>query len=413
MDLSEAGAVLLDPTSYANEARFHEATTLLRRESPVHWVEAAPEPEGPAYFPFWAITRHGDLLAVERDHHRFANAPRPLLQARALDEWVQANGSLLRTLIHMDDPEHRAYRTIAADWFHPRSLRLLEERATELARRFVDQMASLGGACDFVRDIAGAYPLYMILSLLGLPESDFSRMRQLTQELFGGADDELRRVENPNDVVYEFLAYFKALTLSRRDHPTGDLASVIANARIEGAYLPEVDIASYYVIIATAGHDTTTSTMAGGLLALLEHPEQLARLQADPDLVPTAVEEMIRWVTPVKEFMRTAVEDSVVAGTEIRAGEALYLAYLSANRDESVFDQPFSFDVARSPNRHLAFGFGAHYCLGAALARMELKAFYRELIPRLISIEQSGPAPHAATLFVGGLKHLPIRYELR
>jgi cytochrome P450 len=174
-----------------------------------------------------------------------------------------------------------------------------------------------------------------------------------------------------------------------------------------------MDLASYYVIIATAGHDTTSSTMAGGLHALLRHPDELARLQDDLDLLPTAVEEMIRWVTPVKEFMRTAAHDAVVGGTEIATGQSLYLAYLSANRDETVFRDPFRFDVGRQPNKHLAFGFGPHFCLGAQLARMETRAIFAELLPRLESIELAGTPTSSATVFVGGLKTLPIRYRVR
>jgi cytochrome P450 len=188
---------------------------------------------------------------------------------------------------------------------------------------------------------------------------------------------------------------------------------VLANSRIDGNYIPDMDLASYYVIIATAGHDTTSSTIAGGLHALLRHPEELARLQADPELLSSAVEEMIRWVTPVKEFMRTAAEDAVVGGAEIEAGQSMYLAYLSANRDEAVFDDPFRFDVGRQPNKHIAFGFGPHFCLGAQLARLETRALFAELLPRLESIELAGTPTSSATVFVGGLKTLPIRYRLR
>ncbi len=281
-------------------------------------------------------------------------------------------GEVLRTLIHMDEPDHKAYRAVAAAWFQPNSLRKLEDRMHVLATRFVDRMVELGGECDFARDIAVHYPLYVILSLLGLPESDFDRMLMLTQQLFGGDDDELRRSTNLEEqftVLLDFFNYFTELTAARRATPTDDLASVLANAQIDGAYLPDMDLASYYVIIATAGHDTTSSTIAGGLHALLQHPEELARLQADPALLPTAVEEMIRWVTPVKEFMRTAAETAEVGGVKVEEGQSLYLAYLSANRDEAVFDDPFRFDVGRQPNKHIAFGFEAcTSALGAQLA---------------------------------------------
>jgi cytochrome P450 len=256
----------------------------------------------------------------------------------------------------------------------------------------------------------------VILSLLGLPESDFPRLLKLTQELFGGDDADTRRGATPEEqlaVLMDFFAYFQKLTAARRAQPTDDLASAIANARVDGEPLSDFDTASYYVIIATAGHDTTSSTIAGGLHALLEHPGELERLRTDPGLLTLAADEMIRWVTPVKEFMRTASADTEVGGVPVAEGESVLLSYPSANRDESVFADPFRFDVGRDPNRHLAFGFGVHYCLGAALARMEIRALFAELLPRLDSIEMAGTPEWIATTFVGGLKHLPIRYALR
>jgi cytochrome P450 len=211
----------------------------------------------------------------------------------------------------------------------------------------------------------------------------------------------------------DFFAYFQELTAARRAHPTDDLASAIANAVVDGQPLNDVETMSYYVIIATAGHDTTSSTIAGGLQALLANPGELARLRADPALLPTAADEMIRWVTPVKEFMRTASADTVLGGVTIAKGESVLLSYPSANRDEEVFTDPFRFDIGRDPNRHLAFGFGAHYCLGAALAKMETRALFAELLPRLEFVELAGVPEWTATVFVGGLKHLPVRYRVR
>jgi cytochrome P450 len=410
--VTEAGLVFTDPSAYADEDRLHEAFTLLRREDPVHWVEAA------GFEPFWAVTRHADILHIERNNQLFLNAPRPLLATAEMDAQAkqrEAEGTALRTLIHMDDPQHKVVRAIGAGWFRPRAMRALEERVAELARRYVDRMADLGGQCDFVTQVAVHFPLYVILSLLGLPESDFPRLLKLTQEMFGGGDEELRRGETPEELMatlLDFFAYFQELTAARRATPTGDLASEIANARVDGQYLSDFDTASYYVIIATAGHDTTSSTIAGGLHALIQHPAELARLRSGPALLPAAAEEMIRWVTPVKEFMRTAAADTEVAGVRVRQGEAVLLSYPSANRDEEIFDDPFRFDVGRDPNRHLAFGFGVHLCLGAALARMETRAFFAELLPRLESIELAGRPEWTATTFVGGLKHLPIRYTL-
>ncbi|MCW2942567.1 MAG: cytochrome [Actinomycetia bacterium] len=411
--VTEAGLALTDPTAYADEPRLHEALGLLRREAPVHRVEAA------GFDPFWAVTRHADIMEIERNHTLFHNAPRPLLQTAEMDarqRQREADGMGLRTLIHMDDPQHRVVRAIGADWFKPRAMRAMEERVQQLARQYVARMSEYGGECDFATQVAVHYPLYVILSLLGLPESDFPRLLKLTQELFGGADEELRRGDTPEDLMetlLDFFAYFQDLTTARRATPTDDLASAIANARVDGEYLSDFDAASYYVIIATAGHDTTSSTISGGLHALIQHPGELARLRDDPALLPTAVDEMIRWVTPVKEFMRTATADTQVGGVPIQQGEALLLSYPSANRDEGVFDDPFRFDVGRDPNKHLAFGFGVHFCLGAALARMETRALFAELLPRLESIELAGQAEWMATTFVGGLKHLPIRYTLK
>jgi cytochrome P450 len=407
MTIEQAGLMLADPAAYTDETRLHQALTLLRREAPVHRVAA------PGYQPFYALTRHADIMQVERDNARWLSEPRPVLTRG--ETGSTGNGYQVRTLVNMDDPDHRVVRAIGADWFRPKAMRALQSRVQELASRFIDQMAGLGGECDFATQVAVHYPLYVIMSLLGLPESDFPLMLKLTRELFGSDDAENRRGGSDDErlaVLLDFLTYFQRLTAARRAHPTEDLASAIANATVDGEPLGDVETASYYVIVATAGHDTTSSTLTGGLHALLEHPGELARLRADPTLLPLAVDEMIRWVTPVKEFMRTASADTSLHGVPIAAGESVLLSYPSANRDEEVFTDPFTFDVGRDPNRHLAFGFGAHYCLGAALARIELVALFSELLPRLDTIELAGQPEWTATTFVGGIKHLPIRYKL-
>ncbi|MFG1615128.1 cytochrome P450 [Nonomuraea wenchangensis] len=410
----EAGRCLATPAAYTDEARLHEALALLRRESPVRRVEAD------GYRPFWAVTRHADVLEIERDNALWLSAPRPVLRRAEVDAALEAHrarGDGLKTLVHTDDPEHRELRAIGADWFSPKAMRELQPRVRELARRYVDLLAEHGGRCDFVREVAAHYPLRVILSLLGLPESDFPLMLRLTQDLFGQDDDSRRRggeeAAAHTSVLADLLGYFRELTAARRARPTGDLASAIANARVDGRPLSDADAASYYVIIATAGHDTTTSTIAGGLEALVRHPGELRRLREDPGLLASAAEEMIRWVSPVKAFMRTAAADTAVRGTPIRAGESVLLSYPSANRDEEVFDDPFRFDVGRTPNRHLAFGAGVHYCLGAGLARMEIQALFAELVPRLAEVGLDGEPAWLATTFVGGLKTLPIRYALR
>jgi len=412
--MDDAAQVFTDPTAYADDARLHAALTHLRANNPVAWVD------NPPYRPFWAITKHADIMAIERANDLFLSEPRPLLAPAEADDFAKAQldaGMGLRTLIHMDDPHHRKVRAIGADWFRPKAMRDLKVQVDRLAKRYVDRLREIGPECDFVTEIAVNFPLYVIMSLLGLPEDDFPRMHMLTQEMFGGDDEEYnKRGKSPEEqltILLDFFTYFSELTASRREHPTEDLASAIANGRIDGEPLSDIDTASYYVIVASAGHDTTKDAISGGLLALIENLSELERLRKNMDLMPTAVEEMVRWATPVKEFMRTAAEDTTVRGVPIGKGESVYLAYVSGNRDEEVFDDPFRFDVSRDPNKHVAFGYGVHFCLGAALARMEMNSLYSELIPRLESIELAGEPELAATTFVGGLKHLPIRYSLR
>jgi cytochrome P450 len=411
LTVAEAVKVFTDPTAYADEARFFEACALLRREAPIYRYE---DPTG-GFNPFYAITKHADVLEIELHNAQFINEPRPVLGPASGDRHNAENGHMLRTLIHVDDPEHRDLRGVTSDWFLPKSLQKLDVRLAELAKRYVDKMASLNGRCDFAQDIAMHLPLNVILDILGLPESDYPRMLKLTQELFGSADEELSRGSDPDDliaVINDFFAYFTQITEDRRANPTDDLASVVANGRINGEELTMLQTISYYVIAATAGHDTTASAIAGGLQALIENPDQMELLRNDPSLVTTAADEIIRWVTPVKHFMRTATEDYTIGGVTIKKGESVLLSYPSANRDESVFENPNKFDITRSPNKHLSFGFGVHYCLGAMLARMEIKAVLTELIPRLKSVQLAGEPSLMKTTFVGGLKHLPITYTI-
>ena len=414
--MDAAGRVLTEAKAYSDERRLHDALAHLRAHAPVSWVDVPP------YAPFWAITKHSDIMDIERQNDLFTNDPRPFLEIAEFDAKQRADreaGAGLNSLIHTDDPHHRDLRKIGADWFKPSALKALQIRCGELSKIWVDKMVEIGPEIDFAQDIAVNYPLYLILTLLGMPESDFGFMLKLTQEVFGANDAEMARGGSSQAseafmaAVMDMFVYFTTLTASRRENPTDDLASAIANARINGEPLTDMDTLSYYAIVASAGHDTTSAGIAGGLLALLENPDQLSRLQADPSLMGTAVEEMIRWVTPVKEFMRTAQADTEVRGVPIKKDESVLLSYVSANRDEDVFENPDTFDIGRDPNKHLSFGYGVHFCLGASLARMEIRSFFSELIPRIKSIELAGTPEHLSTLFVGGLKHLPIRVELQ
>ena len=314
LSTESAGAMLADPQAYTDDARLHEGLAHLRAHAPVCHVDVEN------YAPFWAITKHADIMEIERANDIFTNSPRPVLVTREGDEQQAAVG--IRTLIHTDDPEHRDLRAIGANWFRPKAMRALQERAAELAGKFVDKMAAGAPECDFVQQVAVNYPLYMIMSLLGVPERDFASMLSWTQELFGNDDAEFQRGTSKEEqmmALLEMFAYFTELTASRRANPTDDLASTIANAQINGEPLSDIDTVSYYAIVAAAGHDTSSASISGGMAALIQNPDQLTRLQADMSLMPLAVEEMIRWTTPVKEFMRTAQRDYEIRGVTILA----------------------------------------------------------------------------------------------
>jgi cytochrome P450 len=383
----------------------------LHAQGPIHRIEQT------GYRPFWAVIGHDAVLEIERRPDDFTNAPIPILGSDNQLEMRAAGGAEIRTLIHMDEPDHAKYRTLTNDWFKPASIRRMTDRLDELSRQAVAKLEALGGVADFYKDIALAYPLQVILSILGLPEADYPRMIQLTQQMFGAEDPDLRRdVLSPEqmvEVVTDFYQYFMQLTADRQAHPTDDLATLIANGTIDDAPMPDLEKMGYYVIIATAGHDTTAAAMAGGLRALAEHPDQLRLLQGAPELLPNAVDEMIRWTAPVRHFMRTAQVDTEVGGVEIANGDWLYLSYLAGNVDPAVFEDPLRFDITRhNADRHIAFGYGIHFCLGAQLARLELRSLFGQLVPRLQSLELSGEPRTAKTTFVGGHKTVPIRYTL-
>ncbi|HEV2561411.1 MAG TPA: cytochrome P450 [Rhizomicrobium sp.] len=419
--MSELDNALASPVTYGDEARIHALLTQLRKEDPVHWTA----PDG--FRPYWVVTKHADILEIEKQNDKFLNEPRSVLMdiKTETDLCAMWGGpdpktgrvSPLRTLIDMDGADHRAYRGLTQAWFMPPNLKKLEARVHELAKRYVDKMMEKGPACDFAREIAVYYPLHVIMSIMGVPESDEPRMLKLTQELFGGQDPDLKRpdeLSNENSNVFlDFFTYFAQITAERRAHPGEDLATVIANGKVNGCPLGDIETASYYIIVATAGHDTTSSTMAGGLRALVENPAELKKLQENPALLSTAVDEMIRWTTPVQHFMRTATEDYELRGKKIKKGDALQLLYISGNRDEEVFPDPFKFKVDREPNRHVAFGYGAHLCLGQHLAKMEIRAFFAELLKRLEQIEMAGESKRVQSLFVSGLKTLPVRFSIR
>ena len=402
---------------FTNAHRYGDLDAWRREAVELHTAGPIHRIEQPGYQPFWAVIGHNAVLDVERRPEEFTNAPIPILGSDRQLALRAAGGAEIRTLIHMDEPDHAKYRKLTSDWFKPVSVRRLTDRLDELSRQAVDKLEALGGQADFYKDIALAYPLQVILSILGLPEEDYPRMIKLTQQMFGAEDPDLQRAvlspEQMVEVVTDFYQYFTDLTADRQAHPTDDLATLIANGTIDDAPMPELEKMGYYVIIATAGHDTTAAAMAGGLCALAENPNQLRLLQDEPDLLPNAVDEMIRWTAPVRHFMRTAHVDTQIAGVEIAKGDWLYLSYLAGNLDPTVFPDPLRFDITRhNADRHIAFGYGIHFCLGAQLARVELRSLFGELVPRLQTLELSGEPQTAKTTFVGGHKSVPIRYTL-
>ena len=410
----ELDNAIVNPETWADEQGIHEQFAWLRANDPLR--KLSPD----EFEPFWSVTRYKDIKEIELNKTLFINDPRPVLGPKMIDQMVQqaiGRKHLVRSLVQMDDPDHMKYRVLTQGWFMGRNLRKLQGRIDELATKYVDRLGELGGECDFVKDVAIWYPLRVIMSILGVPEEDEPLMMKLTQELFGSSDPDVQRsfeFADFLDVVKDFESYFCDLTAARRANPTDDVASVIAGATIDGKPIPELESNGYYIIIATAGHDTTSSTTAGGLLALIENADELAKLKADVNgLMPTTIDEMIRWVTPVRHFMRTATADYTIGNQQISEGESVILWYPSANRDEEIFSQPFEFQVDRTDAKQLAFGFGAHVCLGQHLARMEMAALFKELLNRVDQIELAGEPRYTQSTFVGGLKSLPIRYRMK
>jgi cytochrome P450 len=405
---------IIDIRAYS-DGRIYDAYKWLRANDPLGHVEA----EG--YDRFRVVTRHADIQEISRQNDLFTNGPQSILFTQAhIEQTIREMGGVtVKSLIQMDAAEHQAYRGLTNAWFQPGNIKHLEGRIRELARNAVDRMASSGGRCDFVGEIALHYPLLVIMEILGLPEADEPLMLKLTQGLFGAADpDELDAEGKPpiretdRAALFEMMVYFNKLTEERRANPTDDLASAIANGTIDGEPLDPLAMMGYYIIVASAGHDTTSSSTAGAMWALAQDPAQFAQLKANPALIGPMIDEAIRWTTPVKHFMRTATVDSEVGGQKIAKGDWLMLCYGSANRDEAVFPEPERFRIDRKPNRHVAFGYGAHLCLGQYLARMEMRILFEELLPRLRSVELDGDAKMSAATFVNGPIRLPIRYTM-
>jgi cytochrome P450 len=405
-------SAIANPATYADEAGFHALFTQLRATTPVRWTQ----PEG--YRPFWTITRHADIMEIERQADVFISAPRTALRTIEQEEEIRkrtGSTQVARTIIQMDGVGHRAFRLLTNAWFAPTTVKKLEERVSGLAVEFIDRMASHGDSCDFVSDIALWYPLRVITTILGAPDEDAGFILKKTQEHFGSDDPELKRqgAKSSSKAVQELFEYFDRMVALRRQDPRDDLFTLLADAQVDGKPISDFDRNSYYFIVAVAGHDTSSSSISGTLLSLLQNPGQMAKVRADASLIPSMIDEGIRWVSPVRHFFRTATRDYELRGQKIREGDSLMVCYPSANRDEDIFDAPFEFRIDRSPNRHVAFGYGPHLCLGQHLAKLEMRAFFKELLSRVPQIELAGQPTYVHANFVGGLKSLPVRYSVQ
>ena len=424
---SPADAIaVIDPQSYADWDPLLDLFDKLRNESPLTWIESP----GGEFDPFWLVTGYDAVMQISKDNQTFLNAPRATVFTNKTGEAFarqitaqqgEESPNLVSSLVVLDAPKHPKLRRLTQDWFMPKNLRTIEAAIRELAAHTVERLVAAAPEADFVKLVSAPYPLHVVMQILGVPEADEARMLFLTQQMFGGQDEDLNKsglasltpeqiLQIVTGAVKDFETYFEGLAAQRRANPTGDVATILANAMIDGAPISARDLAGYYIIIAAAGHDTTSASTAGAMLALARDPQQFAKVKADRSLVPGIVEEAIRWTTPVQHFMRTAAHDTEVAGVPVKAGDWLMINYVAANHDPAQFDNPRKFDAARAANRHLAFGAGAHQCLGLHLARLEMRILFETLLDRIESVELAGEPRRAKSTFVGGLKTLPLRF---
>ena len=417
------GTELLDPQRYATQGYPHELWTRMRREAPVHWCEPAE------LVPFWAITKHAHICEISKQPDVFVSGngivPATKEVAERLARGERGPFDMMQTIITMDPPKHRKYRKVASPWFTPHALARIDAVVQASARRLVDRLYDAQrngeGTFDFVTEIAVQHPLRILCSILGVSEADEPTVLRLTQELFAGEDPEFARCRGRSQRGDPGARASSSCSSSGRSSPTGaptrrrtTSRAILANAEIDGARMGDLETLGYYLITFTAGHDTTRNSLGAGMLALVENPAEREKLRRDPEgRVADAVEEIVRWATPVNYMMRTAAQDYELGDTKVRQGERVLLFYASANRDEDVFDAPFSFRIDRHPNPHLGFGIGEHFCLGSHLARRSQRALFSELIGRLDDVELAAPPERLAASFVAGIKHLHLRYRLQ
>lgn len=375
----------------------------LRLQAPVYFH---PEPHGPG---FWALTKYDDVLTVSRDSSAFSSYRGGWLIDDSPPDELE-NMRLL--MISKDPPEHTKLRNIVNKGFTPRMVARLEERIRGVCEELVEK-AVAKGECDFVTTVAAELPLQVIVEMLGVPQADRHKVFDWSNRLIGFDDPEYQTSHEDAQVVSaEMYAYANQLALERKAHPSEDLISILVEAEVDGHRLTELEFDLFFILLTVAGNETTRNSISGGMLAMIENPGELDRLIADPSLGPTATEEVIRWVSPVMYFRRTATKDVELRGQLVRRGQKVAMYYGSANRDEEAFAEPDRFDVGRHPNEHVAFGGGGtHFCLGANLARLEIRVLFEELVKRVSGAELTGPVRRLRSNFINGIKEMPVRFS--
>ena len=396
---------IISPQVYARGYP-HPEGRRLRAESPIHFYPDSP-------IPYWAITKHAHVTEIGRSPEVFLNAPLLIVNPMYRQSMEDLGFERPRTLIEQDNPEHRASRRLISSRFTPRALKAIHADVDRIARKIVDDLFEQEeGEIDFVEKVSAPLPIAVIAWLLGVPESDWSLLFDWTNRMIGSEDPEFSQ-DGAQRALIELFTYFSKLVEERTKRPKDDLITLFATVEVDGRKLEPLEVLSWCQIIVVAGNETTRNATTGGMLALIEHPEERRRLQRDPSLLKSGIEEIVRWTSPIIHFARTAARDVDFHGHRIREGDVLALFYPSANRDEDVFDDPYRFRVDRNPNRHIGFGVGEHVCAGAHVARLELEMAYRYLLPRLDEVELAGPVERLTSNLVGGIKRLPIRYRLR
>jgi cholest-4-en-3-one 26-monooxygenase len=397
----DAPVDLSDSRSYVSGVP-HAWLAHLRRHDPVHWQEEAGGPG------FWVVTRYEDCVTVNRDYERFSSAARGTMPFEMPDDDIAQQGLMM---LNMDPPLHTRYRRLVNKGFTPRMVRDLEESIHRATDAIIDEVIETGRA-DFVTQLSAELPLQVIAELLGVPPEDRHRMFDWSNRMVGNEDPEYQaQAEMATVAAMELYAYAAELFATKRIDPHADLMSVLTNVEVEGERLSDLELELFFLLLTVAGNETTRNLMSGAMHAFFEHPEQWQRLVADRSLLPGAVEEMLRFVTPVMNFRRTVMVDAELSGTKMAAGDKVVFFHASANRDEDVFDDPDTFDVTRDPNPHIAFGGGGpHFCLGANLARMEIRVMFEHVLERLPDIRQAGDVQRLQSQFINGVKHLPIAF---